>query len=189
MKILFTVLFPSFSIFTNAQKGSTTFLISHGEGNGQRKPIAAKAELNGYSSEGSIKTFDVGVSHMLGKHAALETGVTILNHHYQYTLFAMPSQVLVDKSANTIIIPIKLKVDILKYFFVSGGFLLNRGIGTNDSNGLDVGFGIGAGIQYYHKNKYGVFIYPQANLHTLTIGLSERHIAYGLAYRIQKKSN
>ncbi len=187
MKLIFTMLLLSFSFIVKAQSGSTTISISYGEGNGQRKPIAAKAELLGFSSKGSIKTFDIGASHMLGKHISLETGFTILNHHYQYTLYDQPGRTPVDKSANTLLFPIKLKVDILKYLFISGGFLLNSSLGSKESNGIDVGFGIGAGLQYYHKNKYGIYIYPQANVHTLSIGLSEHHIAAGLAYRFQKK--
>lgn len=187
MKLLFTILLLSFSLLVKAQNGSTTISISYGKGQGQRKPIAAKVELNGYSSEGSVKTFNVGVSHMLGKHTALETGVTILNHQYQYTLSDNPTRTSVAKLANTLVLPVKLKVDLFKYFFISGGFLLNSSLGSNESNGLDVGFGIGMGVQYYFKNKYGIFIYPQANVHTLTIGLSERHVATGFAYRFQKK--
>lgn len=186
MKLLFTVLFLLLSLLVKAQIGSTTLSFSYGKGQGQRKPIAAKAELLGFSSKGSIKTFDVGASHMLGKHTSLETGVTILNHRYQYTLYDKPGRTSVAKAANTLVIPIKLKVNILKYFFISGGFLLNSSLRSNDSNGLDVGFGIGAGVQYYFQNKYGIFIYPQTNVHTLTIGLSEQHIAAGLAYRFQK---
>lgn len=169
-----------------AQKGATTLSISYGNGKGQRKPIAAKAELLGFSSEGPIKTFDIGASRMISKHAALEIGASILNHHYQYTLFDKPGRTPFDKSVNTFIFPIKLKVDVLKYFFISVGFLLNSDLGVNEGNGIDIGFGIGAGVQYYFNNKYGIFIYPQTNIHTLTIGLSEQHVAFGLAYRISR---
>lgn len=187
MKILFTILFLFFSLFVNAQRGSTTISISYGDGSGQRKEIGARAELLGYSSKGPIKTFDLGFSHQLGKFTTVETGVAILNHRYQYTLFFVPNRIPVDKSVNTLIFPVKLKVDLFKYIFVSGGFVLNREIGANESNELDFGFGIGAGLQYYFKNKLGVFIYAQANIHTISIGLSEQHVSAGLAYRFQKK--
>jgi len=172
------------SLFVQAQKGTTAFSVSYGQGKGQIKPIAAKVQLLGNSSEGSIKTFEVGAYRMIGKHVALEIGASILNHRYQYTLLDEPGRKPVYKSENTFVLPIKLRIAVLKYIFISGGFLLNEEFGENDGLGIDIGFGIGAGVQYYFKNKYGVFIYPQTNIHSLTIGLSEQHVAFGLAYKI-----
>jgi hypothetical protein len=60
-------------------------------------------------------------------------------------------------------------------------------LSTNEGPRMDVGFGIGAGAQYYFKNKYGIFIYPQTNIHSLAVGLAEEHVTFGLAYRILKK--
>lgn len=184
MKNLFTVIFLCSALVSHAQRGTTTFSFSYGEGKGQRKPLLAKAELLGSSSEGPTRAFDVGAYRMIGKHVSLETGISLLNHKFQYTLLDQPGRLPVNRSVNTLILPIKLKVDILKYLFISSGVLLNTDLGEQDE--VDIGFGIGAGVQYYFKNKYGVFISPQTNVHTLTIGLSEKHLAFGLAYRIPK---
>lgn len=184
MNKLLTLLFLLISAFANAQKGTNTFMVSYGLGNGQIKPIAAKVELHAFSSEGTVRSFDIAASHMISNQAALEVGVTILNHRYQYRVIDKPGQIPVDKSITKLVTPVKLKVDVLKYFFISGGFLLNWNLSTNEQHGVDVGFGIGAGAQYYFRNKYGIFIFPQTNIHSLTYGLSEKHVAFGLAYRI-----
>ena len=117
------------SLFVQAQKGTTAFSVSYGQGKGQIKPIAAKVQLLGNSSEGSIKTFEVGAYRMIGKHVALEIGASILNHRYQYTLLDEPGRKPVNKSENTFVLPIKLRVAVLKYIFISGGFLLNEEFG------------------------------------------------------------
>jgi hypothetical protein len=184
MKYIVMLLLLSYTISAQAQKGTTTFSVSYGDGKGQIRPLLAKAEMTGSYSEGTIRTFDFGLSGMLSDYAALEIGVSILNHRYQYTKYDFPNglQSPVNKSVNTLVFPLKLKFDILKYFFVSGGILLNADLGVHDE--IDIGFGIGAGVQYYFKNKYGFFIYPQTNVHTIAIGLSENHVAFGLAYRI-----
>ena len=179
--ILLTLLFILVGVFAQAQKGTTTFSISYGEGKGQRKPILAKVDPSGLSSEGPIKTFEVGASGMIGKYTSLDIGVSLLNHRYQYTQLDRPGRTPVDKSLNTFVFPIKLKVDILKYIFISGGILLNSDMGGYQ---VDLGFGIGAGVQYYYRNRFGIFIYPQTNIHSLAVGLSEEHVAFGLAYRI-----
>lgn len=178
--LLLLLLLAAYTV--QAQKGNTTFSVSYGGGNGQRKPLLAKAELLGSSSEGPIRAFDVGAYRMIGKHVSLETGISLLNHKFKYTLWDQPGRIPITRSVNTLILPIKLRVDILKYLFISTGVLLNTDLGEHDE--VDIGFGIGAGVQYYFKNKYGIFIYPQTNLHTITIGLKESHTAFGLAYRI-----
>lgn len=184
MKTLLIVLFLALPILAQAQKGTATFSISYGNGKGQIKPLMAKAEMLGRYDEGSVHTFDIGLAGMISKHTAIEIGISRLNHRYVFTKFDYPSlQQSETRSVNTVVFPIKLRVDILKYFFISGGFLLNAEVGKGRQ--IDLGVGIGAGVQYYFKNKYGVFIYPQTNIHTLTIGLLENHVAFGLAYRIK----
>lgn len=181
--ILLTLSFILFGVFAQAQKGTTTFSLGYGKGKGQIKPLMAKAQMLGAHSEGDVRTFDVSLVGAVSKSTAIEIGLSLLNHRYQYRKFDFPvSNVLEDKSVYTLIFPIKVRFDILKYFFISGGFLLindfDRGRQT------DLGVSIGAGVQYYFKNKYGVFIYPQTNVHTLTIGLLENHTSFGIAYRI-----
>lgn len=181
MKNIFLLLLLCSAYYARAQKGTTTFSISYGEGKGQIKAMLAKVEFLGFSSEGPTRTLDIGASGMIGKHAALDIGVSLLNHRYQYTLWDRPGRTPVNKSTTIFVFPLKLKVDILRYLFISGGFLLNAEMGSYRP---DLGVSIGAGVQYYFNNKVGIFIYPQTNIHSITVGLKESHTAFGLAYRI-----
>lgn len=180
--ILLTLSFILVGVFAQAQKGTTTVLLSYGDGKGQIKPLMAKAEMLGRYDEGDVRTFDVGLAGKVSKHTALEIGVSVLNHRYLFTTYEPRFQKSENRSVNTLVFPIKLRVDILKYFFVGGGIFLSAELDRGYA--VDLGVGIGAGVQYYFKNKYGIFIYPQTNVHRLTIGLLENHVAFGLAYRI-----
>ncbi len=185
MKKFLIVLFLSLSILAQAQKGVTTFSISYGHGKGEIGPTIGVAKMSESYSKGPIKTVDFNLNRAVGKSTSIETGFSILKHRYDYRRFDPPnSNPPENRLLKTLVIPIKLKVDILNYFFIGGGFLLNAEIGENPR--LQAGFGIGAGAQYFYKNKYGVFIYPQVNIHNTTVGLAEHHIAYGLAYRFHK---
>ena len=185
MKYIYTLLLIMSPVLLIAQKGSQTFLVSYGFGNGQIKPILAMAKMSGSYAEGSVKTYGINFNEGIGKHASLETGIIALKHNYTYKEFRFPPVSTVsDQTKTSLIIPLKIKINILKYLFISGGMLLDVNL---NGKGSTIGFGIGAGAQYYYKNKYGIFIYPQANVHSIEIGLAESHIAVGLAYRIQKK--
>lgn len=185
MRKFLIVLFLSFAFLAQAQKGTVTFSISYGHGKGEIKPLMAKAEMSGRFDEGPVHSFDMSLAGMISKHTSVEIGVSTLNHRYLFTSFDyLNLQQSETRSVNTLIFPIKLRVDILKYFFIGGGFLLNAELGR--ARKLDLGVGIGAGVQYYFKNKYGVFIYPQTNIHSLAVGLAEQHITYGISYRIHK---
>ncbi|MGF1926281.1 MAG: hypothetical protein ACQUHE_19065, partial [Bacteroidia bacterium] len=140
--LLFVILFLS-SGLAQAQKGNAVVSISYGDGRGQIKPLLAKAEMLGRYDEGSIRTFDVGLAGMMSKYASLQIGVSVINHRYLFTDFQfLNTQVAVSRSVNTLAFPIKLRFDILKYLFVSGGFLLNADLGKGQQT--DVGVGIGA---------------------------------------------
>jgi hypothetical protein len=130
MKSILIVLLLLFAFLAQAQKGTTTISMSYGDGKGQIKPLLAKAEMLGRYSESTIRTFDVSLAGAVSTSTAIEIGVSVLNNQYQFTKFDFPDkQVSVNRSVNTLVFPIKLHVDIFKYFFISGGFLLNTDVG------------------------------------------------------------
>ena len=190
--ILLTLLFILFGVFAQAQKGTTTYSISYGEGNGQLRGVIAMAKRFDSTSEGPVKFFDFNYNIGKRKHAALETGISLLKHDFTYKLWdsGSMSSTVSERSIYSLIVPLKLRTDILKYFFISGGFLAHINIEDGGQRtlgiGSSLGIGLGAGIQYFHKEKYGVFIYPQVNVHSLGFGLIEQHTSFGISYRIHK---
>lgn len=185
MNKLLTLLFLLISVFANAQKGTNTFTISYGQGNGQIKPILSVAKMSGQYAKGDVSLFGFNYLIGTGKRNAIETGIIIQKHDFVYSDFSNPPNTIVTNNTNTsVILPLKLRFNILKYFFISGGMLADISLSGEAHN---LGLGIGAGVQYYYKNKYGIFVYPQANIHTIGIGLAESHVTAGFAYRFQKK--
>lgn len=176
MKRLLSVLFLLLAFSTYAQKGSTIFLISYREGEGQIKEILTKAE--------TLSQYVHGLTGKASKSTAIEIGFSLLNHQYECTKFDMFSKITsVNQTVNALVFP-KLRFDILRYFFISSGFLLNADIDPIDD--IDMGVSFGVGIQCYFKNKAGIFIYPQKNIHKLSIGLVEKHNAFGITHSINK---
>jgi hypothetical protein len=160
-------------------------MINYGQGNGQIKPILSVAKMSGQYAKGDVSLLGFNYLIGTGKHNAFETGIIIQKHDFVYSYFGNPpNTIITDNTITSVILPLKLRFNILKYFFISGGMLADISL---NGEGHKLGFGIGAGIQYYRKNKYGIFIYPQANIHTIGIGLAESHISAGLAHRFQKK--
>jgi len=186
MKIIWIALFLLFALDAQAQKGTTTLSASYGIGNGTIRPIVGVAKMAGSYTKGDVDVLGINYNFGFKKHKSFETGFLFLRHNYTYTEFGFPGAISVtDKTNTSLLIPAKLRFNILKYFFISGGFLADINLANGDGHSL--GLGVGAGLQYYHKNKYGIFIYPQANLHTLGIGLAESHVSFGLSYRLVKK--
>ena len=178
--------------FVQAQKGTNTYAISYGEGYGQLRSVIAMAKRFDSTSEGPVSFYDFNYNIGKRKHAALETGISLLKHDFTYRLWdsGSMSSTVSERSIYSLIVPLKLRTDILKYFFISGGFLAHLNIEDGGQKtlgiGSSLGIGLGAGIQYFHKEKYGVFIYPQVNVHSLGFGLMEQHTSFGISYRIHK---
>ncbi|KQC01516.1 hypothetical protein [Pedobacter sp. Hv1] len=185
MKYLFVL--PLFLIAFSGlaqKKGANIYSISYGHGNGEIRPFAALAKSNGTNSKGPVNLFGLNYYGGIGKHAYIETGISLLTHRYTFKEFGSPEpKPIVNKSYNAFFIPFKIRFDIAKFFFISGGLSAD----FNVKGGSSLGAGIGAGVQYYHKKGYGIFIYPQTNVHDLAIGLVERNISFGLAYRIPRR--
>lgn len=198
MKKLLSLAFLLFSLLANAQNRSKTFGITYGIGNGDITDYSTKKmEGNMRSDEGkSTQIFGLNYFDEVGRNLFIETGLSILKHDYTFTTwtrslsgFATTSS---EHSLKSLSIPLKLRFEFGKYFFLNGGLITDIGLtktqeDLNDISGM--GLGLGLGIQYYHNNKIGVFLNPQINAHGLlgfgnTTGIFERNITFGLAYRI-----
>lgn len=175
----------SFTALAQKQK-TRTFVISYGHGKGKIAPALAVTKASGANSSGPLKLIELNFYQSIGRHSYIETGISFLDHQYTFTKFDYTPQPAIKQFYRAIYIPLKIRFDVAKYFFISGGLSTEFKTSKGSKDGNALGAGIGAGLQYYHQNKYGIFIYPQINVHSLDIGLIERHISFGLAYRIPR---
>ncbi len=180
------------AFLAKAQKGTNTYAISYGEGKGQIRSVLTMAKKFDSTSEGPVNFFDFSYTIGKRKHSAIETGVSLMKHDFTYSILdtKSPTVTITPRSIYALIVPLKLRTDILKYFFISGGLLghINIGDGGIESLGIEssLGIGLGGGIQYVHKEKYGIFVYPQVNIHNIGYGLLEHHTSFGISYRLGK---
>lgn len=193
MRILIIVPLLLVAFFVHAQKGTTTYAIGYGEGNGQIRGILGMAKRFDSTSEGAVNYFDFNYTRGRRKHSALETGISLLKHDFTYRNWDQTggTSTVSERSMYTLIVPVKFRFYVLKYFFISSGLLAHINVkdeGTHTLGiGSSIGIGVGGGIQYFYKEKYGVFIYPQVNVHSLGFGLIEQHTSFGISYRIVNK--
>lgn len=199
MKYLFVL--PLFLIAFSglAQKGSHTFSTSYGTGKGEIKMLLGIAESDGgYYTGKSVNTIGLNYFGGITHHLFIETGLIWLQHQSTKTTYNIPTsptmpitKTTTDISLNVITIPLKLRVEFAKYFFISGGIMRDFPLGKTAKNHIHpnaFGVGIGGGVQYLHHNKFGIFIYPQVNIHELfESGIVENNVTFGLAYRIPRR--
>lgn len=197
MNKLLTLLFLLSSVFANAQNRSKTFAMSYGIGNGDITRYSTSKVGRMSSEEGkSLHIFGLNYFDEVGKNLFVETGLSLLKHDYTYTSIRLEQSGFVSSSSEhtikSIVIPLKLRFEFGKYFFLNGGLLAGIGLEKTQEDIPDlsgIGFGLGVGLQYYYQNKIGIFVNPQVNAHGLlglgnTTGLLERNVTFGLAYRI-----
>lgn len=199
MKYLFVLPFLLFSFSSLAQKGSHTFSASYGTGKGEIKMVLGISDSDGGNYKGkSVNTIGLNYFGGITNHLFIETGLIWLQHQSTKTTYNIPTtatmpmtKTLTDVSFHMVTIPLKLRVEFAKYFFVSGGIMRDFPVNSITKNTLHpnaFGIGIGGGLQYLHHNKFGVFIYPQANIHEFfDRGIMEANISFGLAYRIPRR--
>jgi hypothetical protein len=199
MKNLYILPLILFSFLAKAQKYSHTFSTSYGTGNGKIKMVLGIAESDwGYYTGKSVNTVGLNYFGGINNHLFIETGLILLHHQFTKTTYhprTTPTgadlKTTTDVSLNVITIPLKLRVEFAKYFFISGGIMRDFPLGKTAKSYIHpnaFGVGIGGGVQYLHHNKFGIFIYPQANIHELfESGIVETNVTFGLAYRIPRR--
>lgn len=127
--------------------------------------------LGGYDGKGYY-SFGITYVRPLKKNIDIETGISYSKYKYQFSNASLgPDAPKPYGVKNTIIdIPVTVRWNFLKYFFLNGGLLL--GIDTGKENHLDSQTGIGAtiGIGAKYDLKYtpvGLFVNPYYKIHSL----------------------
>lgn len=118
--------------------------------------------------------YSLGITYMrpLKKNIDIETGISYSKYKYQFSNASLgPDAPKPYEVKNAVIdIPVTVRWNFLKYFFLNGGLLL--GIDTGKGNHLDSQTGIGAtiGIGAKYDLKYtpvGLFVNPYYKRHSL----------------------
>ncbi len=181
------------TLLTQAQEKRKNLSLHYGLGNGSLFTFE-KMDGGGNREGNSLTNFGLNYSYELrSKNLFLETGFEHLTYKYTLSSFYPPSPPKSwDYTATLISFPVKLRYEAGKYFFFNGNLYLDIDVSKGTGRGLSgIGTGLGAGLQYYFKNKFGVYVNPQLELRNLAsfsgspYKLASTQIAFGLTYRIK----
>jgi len=81
------------------------------------------------------------------------------------------------EKAALITLPLTLKAGFLKYFFVSGGIILDLEASHSSPIDSQTGFGagLGAGVQYHFRSGLSLFVNPYVRGHALLPLMGDRN--------------
>ena len=163
--------------------------------------VVRSQELMGSASKSgdSFYTFGINYLYKLNSTLDLETGIEYSNHKIIVKPMVLPDMDAYSPnySANLSLvnIPITLRINYLKYFFVNGGLLFEMDAGTSSPIDGQTGIGsiLGLGIKYDFKSGFSVFANPYIKAHSLvpfTSGdnhqrLIESGFRFGLMYTLK----
>ena len=158
-------------------------------------------ELLGSASKSGDSFYTFGISYLykLNNTFDVETGIEYSNHK----IFVKP-MVLPDMDAyspnysanlSLVNIPVTLRVNFLKYFFINGGILFEMDASTSSPIDGQTGIGsiLGLGIKYDFKSGLSAFINPYLKAHSLVPfssgdnhqRLMESGFRFGLMYTLK----
>lgn len=181
-----------FALFAQAQEKRKILSIDYGLGNGSLFTFD-KMDGGGSREGKSLTNFGINYSYGLAKkNLFLETGLAYLTYKYTITASYPPNSWSWDYTQNLISVPVRLRYEAGKYIFFNGSLYLDIDVSKRTSRGLSgIGTGLGAGLQYYFKDKVGFYINPQFNIRNLAsfsgspYKLASTQVAFGLAYKFK----
>jgi len=163
--------------------------------------VVRSKDLLGSASYNGDKFFTFGINYLykLNNTFDIETGIEYSNHKIIVKSMVLPDMNTYSPhySANLSLvnIPITLRVNFLKYFFVNGGILFEMDAGTSSPIDGQTGIGsvLGLGIKYDFKSGFSVFANPYIKAHSLvpfTSGdnhqrVMESGFRFGLMYALK----
>ena len=125
-----------------------------------------------------------------------ESGFDVSKHKFIVTAFTHPDDIYSSTRNSTILsIPITLRINFLKYFFVNGGGLFSISPSTEDSALDQQGLGLmaGFGANFNLKSGFSIFVNPYSKFHALinfpaekgdNYRINENGIRIGVTYTI-----
>lgn len=168
MKSVAMFLLLSFSLLATAQeKGKIGLSYSLNAGSN----IVQFPSVKGAADNEVTGAAGIGLIYLkpLNPWLELETGLTYTLFNIQTTSSPTPEVYTSTSSLSLIDIPVGVRANFLKYFFVNGGLLLDldMNVGGHIDSQSGVGVLLGVGAKYDFKFGGSVFVNPYAKLHSL----------------------
>ena len=156
-------------------------------------------ELMGAASYNSDYFFTLGINyiHPLNKWLETETGIEYSKHNIIIKPNLPPDMDNSQRKANfsLVNIPVTLRANFLKYFFINGGLILGiDGSNSPIDNQTGIGGLLGLSVKYDFNNGISVFVNPYTKIHSLIPFVDtdyhqriwENGIRIGITYDLKK---
>ena len=191
---LFLVFF-CFTTFVSAQKGQLGITFSALSDNG----VARFRSMEDDSSTDAGKSFTYGISYLkpLNKWLDIETGMEYLSCRVEkQIIYIGPTTGLFTSQSATLSmlsLPVTVRANFLKYFFVNTGLLLDIDVSSNSIINSQSGLGtlLGLGMKYDFKNGISLFVNPYTKVHLFPLSFErnqqhfmESAVRFGIAYKL-----
>jgi len=193
--VCLVLVFLCLSTLMSAQKGQLGITFSAMSDNG----VARFRSVEDDSSTDAGKSFTYGISYLkpLNKWLDIETGLEYLSCPIETKSIVgtINGVTTLTRSAtlSMLSIPVTVRANFLKYFFVNGGLLLDVDVSENSIINSQSGLGsiLGLGLKYDFKNGISVFVNPYSKIHLfpLTFERNQQHflesaVRFGIAYKL-----
>jgi len=194
--VCLVLVFLCLSTLMSAQKGQLGITFSALSDNSVTR---LGDEIIDDSSTDAGKSFAYGVSYIkpLNKWLDVETGLEYLSCPIvTKSIVSTPNGVTTLTRSATLSmfsLPVTVRVNFLKYFFVNAGLLLDIDVSSNSIINSQSGLGslLGLGLKYDFKNGISVFVNPYSKIHLFPISFErnqqhfqESAVRFGIVYKL-----
>jgi len=193
--VCLVLVFLCLSTLLSAQKGQLGITFSALSDN----DVARFRSVIDDSSTGAGKSFTYGISYLkpLNKWLDIETGLEYLSCPIETKSIVgtINGVTTLTRSAtlSMLSMPVTVRANFLKYFFVNAGLLLDVDVSANSIINSQSGLGslLGLGLKYDFKNGISVFVNPYSKIHLFPLSLErdqqhfmESAVRFGIAYKL-----
>lgn len=194
--VCLVLVFLCLSTLMSAQKGQLGITFSAMSDNGVAR---FGDEIIDDSSTDAGKSFTYGISYLkpLNKWLDIETGLEYLSCPIETkSIVSTPNGVSTltrTATLSMLSLPVTVRANFLKYFFVNTGLLLDIDVSSHSIINSQSGLGslLGLGLKYDFKNGISVFVNPYTKVHLfpLSFDRNQQHfmesaVRFGIAYKL-----
>ena len=194
LKSVFSLIIGLLPIFINAQtteKGKIGLNYSLNGGTSVIQPALESA-----ASKDITAASGIGLIYLkpINPWLEWETGLTYTLYKVKTTSSPVPEVTTRNSTLSLLDIPIGVRAGFWKYFFASGGLLLDLDMMSNSSISSQTGIGLmlGLGVKYDFSFGGSLFINPYGKLHALLPFSSDKHqdrilesgLKFGITYQL-----